>query len=106
MHCSQRGSDGLAFPNTDGRHMHHGGLYKVYRPARAAAGRPDLRWPDLRHTGATMAAVAGATTRELMDRLGHSPSGMAMRYQHVTDGRPAQLARRLSLLETVSPPQR
>ena len=54
---SQRGSEGLVFPNTDGRHMHHGSLYKVYRPARAAAGRPGLRWHDLRHTGATLAAI-------------------------------------------------
>jgi integrase len=97
-HYALRGSEGLVFPNTDGQHMHHGSLYKVYRPARAAAGRPDLRWHDLRHTGATMAAVAGATTRELMDRLGHSTSNMAMRYQHVADDRPAEIARRLSLL--------
>jgi integrase len=47
---SQPGADGLIFPNTEGRHMHHGSLYRVYRPARAAAGRPDLRWHDLRHT--------------------------------------------------------
>lgn len=95
---AQRGSDGLVFPNTDGHHMHHGSLYKVYKPARAAAGRSDLRWHDLRHTGATLAAHAGATTRELMDRLGHSTATMAMLYQHVTDGRPAEIARRLSAL--------
>ena len=95
---ARKGSDGLVFPNTDGQHMHHGSLYKVYRPARVAARRPDLRWHDLRHTGATLAAHAGATTRELMDRLGHSTSTMAMRYQHVADGRPAEIARRLSML--------
>ena len=33
-----------------------------------------------------------------MDRLGHSTSTMAMRYQHVADDRPAEIARRLSLL--------
>lgn len=95
---AQRGPEGLVFPNTEGHHMHHGSLYKVYKPARAAAGRPDLRWHDLRHTGATLAAHAGATTRELMDRLGHSTSAMAMRYQHVADDRPAEIARRLSAL--------
>ena len=95
---AQRGPDGLLFPNTDGQHMHHGSLYKVYKPSRLAAGRPDLRWHDLRHTGATLAAHAGATTRELMDRLGHSTSAMAMRYQHVADDRPAEIARRLSAL--------
>ena len=102
-HYAQRSPEGLVFPNTDGKHMHHGSLYKVYRPARAAAGRPDLRWHDLRHTGATLAAHAGATTRELMDRLGHSTSVMAMRYQHVADDRPAEIARRLSLLATGGP---
>ena len=94
-HYAVRGPEGLVFPNTDGRHMHHGSLYKVYRPARAVAGRPDLRWHDLRHTG--------ATTRELMDRLGHSTSAMAMRYQHVADDRPAEIARRLSLMAERTP---
>ncbi|MFT4164137.1 MAG: site-specific integrase [Microlunatus sp.] len=91
-----RGKDGLLFPNALGQHLHHGSLYKVYKPARAKAGRPDLRWHDLRHTGATLSAQAGATVRELMDRIGHSTPAMAMRYQHVADGRAAEIARRLS----------
>ena len=45
-----------------------------------------------------MAAHAGATTRELMDRLGHSTSATAMKYQLVADDRPAEIARRLSPL--------
>ncbi len=93
---AQPGPNGLLFPNTKGQHMHHGSLYKVYRPARKAAGREDLRWHDLRHTGATMAAQAGATTRELMARLGHTTAGVAMRYQHAAADRDAQIARQLS----------
>ena len=50
------------------------GLYMEYRPPRRAAGREDLRWHDLR-IGATMAAQARATTRELMTRLGHHHLG-------------------------------
>ena len=46
------GADGLAFPNTEGKHMHHGSLYKVFKRARRDIGRPDLRFHDLRHTGA------------------------------------------------------
>ena len=99
---AQPGAKGLLFPNTDGHHMHHGSLYKVYRPARRAAGREDLRWHDLRHTGATMAAQAGATTRELMTRLGHTTAGVAMRYQHAAADRDAEIARRLSKM--VGPP--
>jgi len=47
-------------------HMAPSTLYKVYYPAREAAGRKDLRWHDLRHTGAVLAAQTGATLAELM----------------------------------------
>lgn len=78
--------------------MNHGTFYRAFRHARAEAGRGDLRLHDMRHTGAVMAAQAGATTRELMDRLGHTTSEMAMRYQHVAEGRQAEIARRLSAM--------
>ncbi len=77
-------------------HMAPSSLYRVFYPARAAAGRPDLRWHDLRHTGAVLAASTGATLAELMGRLGHSTPGAAMRYQHVAQGRDAQIAAALS----------
>jgi integrase len=95
---AQPGTDGLLFPNTTGEQIHSGALYSVYRPARAAAGRPDLRWHDLRHSGAVWAAQSGATVAELMDRLGHSTPGMALRYQHVAEGRQAEIARRMSAM--------
>lgn len=66
--------------------------------ARAAIGRPDLRWHDLRHTGATLAAQAGATLAELQHRLGHSTTAAAMIYQHHSADRDRALAHRLSLL--------
>lgn len=94
------GRDSLLFPaaaNED-RHMAPATLYKVYYPAREAAGRPDLRWHDLRHTGAVLAAQTGATLAELMGRLGHSTPGAAMRYQHAAADRDAEIARRLSQL--------
>ena len=92
----QPGRDGLLFPNVNGDHLHHGSLYKVYKPARTAAGRPDLRWHDLRHSGATWAAQSGATLAELMSRLGHSTVAAALVYQHAANGRDAEIARRLS----------
>jgi len=58
--------DALAFPNRHGRHLQPGTLYEPYYKARMAAGRPDLRWHDLRHTGAVLAATTGATLAELM----------------------------------------
>jgi hypothetical protein len=35
---------------------------------------------------------AGATTKELMERMGHTSPGVALRYQHVMADRQAQLA--------------
>ncbi len=98
------GKDGLLFPAVEsGGHMKHGALYKVFRRARQAAGRPDLRWHDLRHTGATLAAQAGATLAELMNRLGHSTVSAALIYQHTAAGRDAEIARRLSAIATGGP---
>lgn len=71
-------------------------LYKVYYPARKAAGRPDLRWHDLRNNGAVLAAQTGDTLAELMGRLGHSTPGAALRYQHAAADRDAEIAKRLS----------
>jgi integrase len=92
------GADGLLFPSPQGKHLTTSTLYASYWPARKKAGRPDLRWHDLRHTGAVLAAATGATLAELMARLGHSTPGAAMRYQHAAEGRDAVIAARLSEL--------
>jgi len=100
-HLSQSiegGRDGLLFPARGGGSMRPSTLYKVFYPAREKAGRPDLRWHDLRHTGAVLAASTGATLAELMARLGHSTPGAALRYQHAAQGRDAAIARALSQL--------
>ncbi len=99
---AEAGDNGLLFPAVEspGHHMKHGALYKVYRRARKVAGRSDLRWHDLRHTGATLAAQQGATLAELMNRLGHSTVAAAMIYQHASAERDREIARRLSELAT------
>lgn len=94
-----RGVDGLLFPAADGTsHLAPSTLYRHFYAARKAAGRPDLRWHDLRHTGAVLAASTGATLAELMGRLGHSTPAAALRYQHVAGGRDAAIAAALSRL--------
>lgn len=97
----------LLFPaaGDPGRQMAPGTLYAVYHPAREKAGRPDLRFHDLRHTGATLAAVSGATIKELMSRLGHSTPAAAMIYQHAAAERDKVIAEALSKLAagTVTP---
>ncbi len=91
--------DSLLFVGRDsGEQLASSTLYRWYYPAREAAGRKDLRWHDLRHTGATLAALTGATLPELMNRLGHSTVNAAMRYQHAAKGRDRVIAEALSKL--------
>lgn len=107
----EKGDDALLFPGIGGKTLQPSTLYGTsgyadqkgrihpawgfYR-ARKLAGREDLRWHDLRHTGAVYAALEGATLPELMGRLGHSSPAAALRYQHVAQGRDLELARKLS----------
>jgi len=84
--------DALLFPGTNGEPMHPRTFSRVWNTARAAVDRPDLRFHDLRHSGLTWVAQAGATTAELMRRGGHSSPVAANRYQHASDDRDRALA--------------
>jgi integrase len=90
--------DSLMFPAQSGGHLQPSTLYRHFYKARDAAKRPDLRWHDLRHSGAVLAAQTGATLAELMARLGHSTPAAAMRYQHAAQGRDQAIAAALSVL--------
>lgn len=98
-----RSQDALLFPDDtpgtpENTHMHGDRYRPHWERARAAIGKPNLRVHDLRHVGAVLAAQSGATTAELMHRLGHTTPQMALRYQHVAEGRDAEIAARLSRL--------
>ena len=93
---AQPGPDGLLFTAPGGGQLYQSCMFREWDRARTAAGRPDLRFHDLRHTGATWAAEEGATTKQLMRRLGHANPTMAMLYQHATDRGDQQVAERLS----------
>lgn len=92
------GKDALLFPAVGGGHLQPSTFSRHYYRARAAAGRPDLRFHDLRHTGAVLAAGTGATLAELMSRLGHSTPQAALRYQHAAQGADKRIAAALSAL--------
>ncbi len=71
-------------------------LREALETARRKIGREDLVFHHLRGIGATLAARAGATVRELQDRLGHTTPNMALAYQRVAQDRPRQVAEALS----------
>jgi integrase len=96
--------DALLFPDpVTGRFYTEGRFRGPFFAARAAIGHDDLHFHDLRHFGGVAAALTGATTREVMSRLGHTTSSAAMRYQHVAAGRADVLAERLSALAVSTP---
>lgn len=90
--------DDLVFTGTMGQPLRRASLYTAWGRATASAGVNSVRIHDLRHTGATLAAATGASTRELMARLGHASADAALRYQHATADRDAAIAKALSRL--------
>jgi integrase len=64
----------------------------AWNRARSAVGLAQLHFHDLRHTGNTLAASTGASTKELMVRMGHSSTRAALIYQHASLERDAAIA--------------
>jgi integrase len=73
---------------------------RVWNPATRSVGLAGFRFHDLRHTAGTLAARTGATTKELMARLGHSSPNAAMVYQHAAEDRDRLIAERLAAMTT------
>lgn len=117
MH-TQPGADGLLFAAKTGNHLNAKPFYGAattfhtkgpkkgevkrsgygWHEARRLAGRPTLHFHDLRHTGLTNAAIAGATLAELMALAGHTTPTAAIRYQHAVADRMQDLAAKMSIL--------
>ncbi|SPD86044.1 tyrosine-type recombinase/integrase [Micropruina glycogenica] len=94
------GQEGLLFPAANGRQQWPSTITSYFKKAATIAGRSDLRFHDLRHTGAVMAAQQGATLADLQSRLGHSTANAALLYQHTAKGRDQLIADALSRLAT------
>jgi integrase len=84
------------FIGRNGRSMRGDAVRLAFERARRKAKMPGFRFHDLRHTGQTLAASTGATTKDLMRRLGHASPAAANRYLHAVEGRDAEIASALS----------
>lgn len=56
-----------------------------------------VRFHDLRHTGNTLAARSGVSTRDLMVRMGHDSVRAAITYLHVTAEADVRIAQALAV---------
>lgn len=76
--------DALLFTTATARPIRRGGFEKLtgWRNGVASIGFPGLHFHDLRHTGNMLAAASGASTRDLMARMGHDSMNAALIYQH------------------------
>ncbi|AIW02930.1 integrase [Mycobacterium phage Larenn] len=93
-----KGPEALLVTTTQGNRLSKSAFTRSLKKGYAKIGRTDLRIHDLRAVGATLAAQSGATTKELMVRLGHTTPRMAMKYQMASEARDEEIARRMSEL--------
>jgi integrase len=90
---AQAKDEGLVFTGAAGAPLRRGNFrQRVWVPALRSAGLPEVHFHDLRHTGNTLTAAAGANLRELMARMGHSSTRAALIYLHATDDRQRKIA--------------
>ncbi len=92
--------DALVFTGPRGAPLRRNNFRSLARwgEATAAVGLPGLYFHDLRHTGNTLAASTGASTRELMARMGHDSTRATMIHQHATEQRDRAIAEELNRL--------
>lgn len=93
---AEPGRDGLVFVGPKGGPLRRGNFSHTWRKLADEVGLEGLRFHDLRHTGNTLAAMTGASTKELMSRMGHSSTRAALGYQHATEERERLIASKLS----------
>jgi integrase len=94
---AEPGPQGLVFVGPRGGPLRRHGFRKRWLRALANAGVQPVHFHDLRHTGNTLAASTGASTRELMTRMGQSSSRAALIYQHATSERDRLIADAINL---------
>jgi integrase len=71
--------EALVFTSPLGTPLRDSNFYRrAWMPAVAKVGLPGIHFHDLRHAGNTLTADAGASLRELMDRIGHSSTRAAL----------------------------
>ncbi|MUN37862.1 tyrosine-type recombinase/integrase [Actinomadura litoris] len=95
---AQNGDDGLIFVGGKGALLRRANFRRNWLRALDKAGLKGVRFHDLRHTGNTLAAIAGATLPELKARMGHASDRAAMIYLHATDERHREIADTLSAM--------
>jgi integrase len=89
---------GWVFTTPTGRPVNPNTDYHEWKQILREAGIRDGRLHDARHTAATVLLILGVQERAAMGVMGWATTGMAARYQHVTDPIRADIAKRIGAL--------
>jgi len=95
------GPEGLVFRGERGAMLRRGNFGRATKWPETVvqAGLPaGFHFHDLRHTGNQLAANSGATTRELMHRMGHGSMRAALIYQHASTERDRRIAQEMAAM--------
>lgn len=95
---AEQAPHGRVFVGPNGAYLRRRNFHRMWVDATVTAGLGgrDVHFHDLRHTGNHLAAARGASTRQLMARMGHSSMPAALIYQHATSERGRAIAAAVS----------
>jgi integrase len=82
---------------------HFRDMFRSFKSACKKAGRPDLRFHDLRHTAATLMVTGGIDLVTVSQILGHASIQMTMKYAHPT---PENKRKAVDVLASVFEPKK
>ncbi len=91
--------NGFVFTTRIGTPTEPSNLTKDFKRVLKAAGLPDVRFHDLRHTAATFLLAQGVDPRTIMETLGHSQISLTLNtYSHVLPALQHEAAARMNRL--------
>ena len=95
---------GFVFTDDLGQPLAKATVYRAFKKAAAAIGRPDARFHDLRHSYAVAAIRAGDDIKTVQETLGHATAAFTLDvYGHVTKQmKEASAARMDAFIKTVT----
>jgi integrase len=98
MEFTGPGQDALVFTRKRGNALRPGNFNQLVRWTKTVKdmGMPGLHFHVLRHTGNTLAAQTGVSTKDLMLRMGHDDMRAALIYQRASSEADKKIAERLS----------
>jgi integrase len=106
LECVGKEKTAWLFPSDNGDNPLNSNRFGYrWNRCRAAIGRPELHYHDLRASGLTWAAIADATHAELTHRGGHANVESVMIYQRAAEQRDRELAQALDHTPSEPEPQ-